>query len=147
MFSAVFVFQVFRLFKVPKKFWKNYIKNQRKGTFRKNQEGAGGPPPGTQAPWWCAPGDGHARGAPGSLVDPLAAPLRLYITPAEETPNIEVFSRSPLCTAAAAISRLGLPGDAARTLCRKEESPPGVPPSPWTPPGCAVSSPPWAMGP
>src|SRR3954469_9307669 len=31
------------------------------------------------------------QGAPGSLVDPLAAPLRLYLPPAEEIPNIEVF--------------------------------------------------------
>src|ERR1043165_7818519 len=61
MFSAVFVFHVFRLFKVPKKFWKNYIKNQRDGTFRDHQErkgdhhqtakraGGAGPP-------WAAPG-------------------------------------------------------------------------------------------
>src|SRR3954471_17936046 len=48
-------------------------------------------------------------------------------------------------TAAATISRSGLPGDAAPTPCRKEESPPEAPPSPWTPPGCAVSSPPWTM--
>ena len=34
---------------------------------------------------------GRARGALGSLVDPLAAPLRLYIAIMEETPNIEVF--------------------------------------------------------
>ena len=30
---------------------------------------------------------------------------------------------------------------------RKNHAPPGVHPSPWTPPGCAVSSPPWTMGP
>src|ERR1043165_7089146 len=38
--------------KCPKKFRKNYIKNQRDGTFRKSQEGAGGPPPGTQEGAW-----------------------------------------------------------------------------------------------
>src|ERR1041384_4657241 len=31
------------------------------------------------------------QGAPGPLVAPLAAPLRLYIPPAEEIPNIQVF--------------------------------------------------------
>src|SRR3954470_22138362 len=69
----------------------NQIKNQHVGTFRKHLGGARGPPPGTQAPWWRALGAGRPRGAPGSLVEPLTAPLRLYITPAEEIPNIEVF--------------------------------------------------------
>src|ERR1043165_2211003 len=48
-------------------------------------------PPGPQAPWWRRPGEGRARGAPGSLEDPLADPLCLYIAPDEETPNIEVL--------------------------------------------------------
>ena len=73
------------------KFQKNQIKNQRVGTFRNNLGGARGPPPGTQVPWWRGPGLGRARGTPGSLVDPLASPLRLYLPPDEETPNIEVI--------------------------------------------------------
>src|SRR3954468_4529720 len=79
MFSAVFVFQVFRLFKVPKKFRKNYIKNQRPGSFRKNQEGAGGPPPGTQEGAWRGPTLGRARGPPGCPGWPPDSPLRLYL--------------------------------------------------------------------
>src|ERR1043165_1313375 len=74
LFSVVFVFQVFRLFKVPKKFRKNYIKNQRDGTFRKNQKGEGGPPPGTQEGAWRGPTLGRARGAPGCPMAPLDAP-------------------------------------------------------------------------
>src|ERR1043165_1452433 len=62
MFSAVFVFQVFRLFKVPKKFRNFFIKNQRDGTFRKSQEGAGGPPPGSQEGAWRGP-PGPRQGA------------------------------------------------------------------------------------
>src|ERR1041384_3283658 len=61
VFYCIF-FQVFRLFKVPKKFQKNYIKNQRDGTFRKSQEGAGGPPPGTQEGAWRGP-PGPRQGA------------------------------------------------------------------------------------
>src|SRR4051812_26679803 len=91
LFSAVFVFQVFPILKVLQKFRKNYIKNQRRGTFRNHQKREGGDPPGLQAPWWRGPGVECARDPPGSLVDPLASPLRLYIALAEETPNIEVF--------------------------------------------------------
>src|SRR3954464_8779966 len=58
LFSAVFVFQVFPLRKLPEKFQKKYIKNQRSGTFQELEvqpEGGhqgprppGGPPP---PPW------------------------------------------------------------------------------------------------
>src|SRR3954463_921648 len=62
-----------------------------------NLGGARGPPPGAQAPWWRALGAGRARGAPGPLVAPLAAPLRLYILrdekPLEKEP---FFAISPL---------------------------------------------------
>src|SRR3954471_22225466 len=75
LFSAVFVFQVFRLLKVPKKFWENYIKNQRQGTFRNNQEREGGPPPGDQEGPWRGPTLGRARRHPGCPVGPLNAPL------------------------------------------------------------------------
>src|SRR4051812_33116471 len=66
---------VFPILKVLQKFRKNYIKNQHRGTFRNHQKREGGDPPGLQAPWWRGPGVGRARDPPGSLVDPLAAPL------------------------------------------------------------------------
>src|SRR4051812_42843395 len=78
-------------------------------------------------------------GPPGCPPSPIYYPL-------EGIPNIKVFSRSRLCTTAA-VSRSGLLGDATSAPCRNEEPPPGDPPSPWTPPGCALSSPPWTMGP
>src|SRR4051812_16662194 len=61
------------------KFRKNTIKNQHTGSFGKHLGGAKGDPPGPQAPslsalWW-----GRAKGPPGTLVAPLAAPLRFYI--------------------------------------------------------------------
>src|ERR1041384_1342112 len=108
------------------KFRKNYIKNQRRGTFRNHQKREGGDPPGPQAPWWHGPGLGRARGALGSLVDPLVAPPFAYILPSQRKPLIsKFFAQSPLCTAAAAVSRSGLPGDAAPAPCWKEETPPG----------------------
>src|ERR1043165_5745405 len=96
MFSAVFVFQVFRLFKVPKKFRKNYIKNQRDGTFRKSQEGAGGPPPGTQEGAW--------RGPPGPRQEASSLPwvppppdssLRRYLPLESENPRRKPFFVKP----------------------------------------------------
>src|SRR4051812_16397133 len=147
MFSAVFVFQVFPILKVLQKFRKNYIKNQRRGTFRNRKKREGGDPPRLQAPLWRDP----RGGAPGTLMDPWWTPWVppfAYILPSRRKPLIsKFFSPSPLCTAAAAVSRSGLPGEAAPAPCPKEEPPPGDPPSPWTPPGCAVSSPPWTMGP
>src|SRR3954471_1384267 len=92
LFSAVFVFQVFRLFKVPKKFRKNYIKNQRDGTFRSHQErqGGGGTTRDQEGPWR-GPTLGRARRPPGFLVGPLDAPLRLYSPLGVETPNTDPF--------------------------------------------------------
>ena len=46
LFSAVFVFQVFRPLKVLQNFRKNYIKNQRPGSFRNHQGRRGGAPQG-----------------------------------------------------------------------------------------------------
>src|SRR3954465_8526058 len=100
-----FLFHVFRLLKVLQKFWKNQIKNQRVGTFRNHLGGARGPPPGTQAPWWRALGAGRAKGAPGSLVDPLSAPFAYILPPRRKSLIWKSFSRSPLCTTAAAVSR------------------------------------------
>ena len=73
------------------KIWENQIKNQREGTFRKHLGGARGTPLGAQAPWWRGQGVERAAYPPGCLVAPLGAPLGLYLAPAEETPNVEVF--------------------------------------------------------
>ena len=79
-----------------KKFREKYIKNQRDGTFRNNQEREGGPPPGDQEGPWHGPTLGRARRPPGCLVGPLDAP-RLYLALGVETPNIDLFSaNSPL---------------------------------------------------
>ena len=53
---------------MPKKFQENYIKNQRQGTFRNNQERTGGPPPGDQEGPWRGLGWGRASCPPGWLV-------------------------------------------------------------------------------
>src|ERR1043165_3304803 len=95
MFSSVFVFQVFRLFKVPKKFRKKYIKNQRPGSFWKNQRREAGPPLGSQKGPWRGPTLGRAGHPPGCPVGPLAAPLRLYLPFGVETPNQEPFFVKP----------------------------------------------------
>src|SRR4051812_44526079 len=75
LFSAVFVFQVFRPLKVLQKFRRNYTKNQRHDSFLNNQSGAIGPPPGPQAPWWHGQGVGRAAYPPGFLVAPSVPPL------------------------------------------------------------------------
>src|SRR4051794_37215104 len=90
-----------------------------------------------------APPLGQSGHPPGCPVAPLGAPFGLYLVPAEETPNIDMlFMFSSLYRRLRCI-KIG----AARRSCRKEEPPPGDHPLPWTPPGCAVSSPPWTMGP
>src|SRR3954462_4262413 len=73
LFSAVFVFQVFRPLKVLQKFQKNKIKNQRSGSFPNNQDREGGPPPGDQEGPWRGPTLGRARTPPGCLVGPPGA--------------------------------------------------------------------------
>ena len=131
--------------KVLQKIWKNYIKIQRHGSFPNHQSGSRGPPPGAQAPWWRGQGGGRVGFPPGCLVAPSVPPLA-YIYPPRRKPLISIsYSRSPICTTTAAVSRLGLPGEAASAPCRKEEPPSGDHTSPWTPPGCVVSSPlgPW----
>src|SRR4051812_15523911 len=123
-----------------------FYKNQCHGSFRNNQEMAGGPPPWAHVGFWRGSPLGCARDPSGVLVAPLGAPLA-YIYPQRRKPLISIsYSRSPLCTAAA-VSRSGLPGEAAPAPCWKEEPPPGDHPLPWTPPGCSVSSPSWNMGP
>src|SRR4051812_45229724 len=67
--------------------------------------------------------------APGTLLTALwvpSMPAFAYIYPSGWKPLISIsLSRTPLCTAAAAVSRSGLPGEAAPAPCRKEEPPPG----------------------
>src|SRR3954470_16096671 len=92
LFSAIFVFQVFRPLKVLQKFRKNQIKNKRSGSFLNNQEREGGPPPGDQEGPWRGPALGRGRRPPGCLVGPPGAPLRLYLALWVETPNINPFS-------------------------------------------------------
>src|ERR1041385_7949533 len=97
LFSAVFVFQVFRPLKVLQKFRKHYIKDQRPGSLRKHQRREGGPPQGLQKGPWHGPTLGRAREPLGCPMAPLGAPLRLYLPPAMETPNIDPsFAISPL---------------------------------------------------
>src|SRR3954470_13732138 len=129
----------------PKISEKLYKKSASRKALESPKEGRG-PPQGLQKGPWRGPTLGRAREPPGCPVAPLGAPLRLYLPPEEETPNIDLlFANSSLyrCTA---ISRSGLPGEAALAPCRKEEPPPGDHPSPWTPPECAVSSPPLDHG-
>src|SRR3954467_16001975 len=107
--------------KIPGK----YKKNQRNRSFRNHQEREGGPPPGSQEGRWRSPTLGRAKDPPDCLVGPLDAPFT-YIYPSGWKPLISIsFSRTPLCTAAPAVSRSGLPGEAAPAPCRKEEPPPG----------------------
>src|ERR1041385_7392436 len=90
-FSAVFVFQVFRPLKVPNKFRKNTIKNQRPGSFPNHQEGKGADPPGPQEGPWRGPTLGRARRPPGCPMAPLSSPLCLYLPPVMETPIIDLL--------------------------------------------------------
>jgi len=61
------------------------------GNLLEPRRRARGGPPGLQAPWWRGPRGRHAKDPSGSLVDPLGAPLCIYIALAEETPKIEVI--------------------------------------------------------
>src|SRR3954464_4777206 len=72
LFSAVFVFQVFPLRKLPKKFRKKYIKNQRLGTFQdpegEPEGGHQGPRrPGGAGPLLAAPGGAWAPQVPSDV--------------------------------------------------------------------------------
>src|SRR3954467_10751900 len=75
------------------------------------------------------PGAAPAWAALGALLADLwvpSAPTSAYIyTPSGNPRKRNPFSRNPLCSAAAAVSRSGLPGEAASAPCRKEKPPPG----------------------
>src|SRR3954471_5399016 len=87
------------------------------------------------------------QGVPGSLVDPLAAPLRLYLPPEEDIPNIEVlFPMSSLYRRRRRF-KIGAAKRSCPSTLPEGGTTSGSPSSPWTPPGCVVSSPPWTMGP
>ena len=70
---------------------RKYIKNQRDGTFRSNQERQVGATTRDQEGPWHGPTPGHARRPLGFLVGPLDAPLRLYLPLGVETPNTDPF--------------------------------------------------------
>src|SRR3954469_17837546 len=91
LFSAVFVFQVFRLLKVLRKIRENYIKNKRPGTFRNHQRRQGGATTRDQEGPWRGPTLGRAKRPPGFLVGPLDTPLRLYLPLGVETPKTDPF--------------------------------------------------------
>src|ERR1041385_2042490 len=96
LFSAVFLFQVSPLLKVPEKFREKYRKNQHTGSFAKSPRGARGEPegPGGQR---ARPGPWPRQGAPGAPVQPLAAPFRLFIPRDEKPSGTEpFFAISPL---------------------------------------------------
>src|SRR3954465_14465136 len=95
MFSAVFVFQVFRLFKVPNKIWKNYIKisvNEPSGRTKRWKGGHHQGPrrvPGAAPPW----------AAPGGLLASLwvlSAPPSPIFTPRPETLGNRTLFRETL---------------------------------------------------
>src|SRR3954468_16442912 len=103
--------------KIPKK----YIQNQRPGSLRNHQRRRGGPPQGLQKGPWRGPTLGRARGPPGCPVDPLGAPLRLYLPPDEEPPNIDLLFPFSSLYRRHCRFKIGLPGEAAPAPCRKEE--------------------------
>src|ERR1041385_5901044 len=133
-FSAVFVFQVFRLIKVPKKFRKNYIKNQRAGSFWNNQGREPGPPPGSQKGPWRGPNP-RARQAPSW--QPWVAPrrpLRLYNPLGVETPKQDLFSPEAIPISAAIENKLRGDRIPVPAPCRDGEVPPDSSPSTLLPP-------------
>src|ERR1043165_8833878 len=62
--SCYFCISGFPAIKSAPKFRKNYIKNQRHGSFRNNQDMAGGPPPRAQEGAWRGPTLGRATCPP-----------------------------------------------------------------------------------
>src|SRR3954469_2376874 len=73
--------------KIPEKLYKKSA-SRKPPESPKEERGA---PQGLQKGPWRGPTLGRARGPPGCPVDPLGAPLRLYLPPDEETPNIDLL--------------------------------------------------------
>src|SRR3954468_14795821 len=134
MFSAVFVFQVFRPLKVLQKFQKNYIKNQRPGSFRNHQGRRGGPPQGLQKGPWRGPTLGRAGHPPGCPVAPLVLPFGPIFTPAEETLIPDPFSPEEILISAAIADKLRGTRIPLPAPCRDGEVPPDSSPSTLLPP-------------
>src|ERR1043165_1123477 len=85
----------FPIIKVPNKSRKNYIKNQRSGSFRNNQDTVGGPPPASQEGAWRGPALGRATCPPECHVAPLGAPFGPYFYPRGGNPDSRpLFARS-----------------------------------------------------
>ena len=135
LFSAVFVFQVFPLRELPEKSRKNYIKisvPEASWHPKYSRRGATRAPGALVArpPSW--PRRGGRLGPPGLRRCP---PLAYIYTASRNPRGRNPFSRSHLCSAAAALPRSGAPGELFPAPCRRGGSPPGASPPPWTPPG------------
>src|SRR3954466_5600046 len=95
MFSAVFVFQVFRLFKVVRKIQKSYIKKSRDGTFQNHQSMEGAHHQATRR----VPGAAPPWAAPGGLLAALwvlsPPPFRLYLPLVRKPLETEPFFAKP----------------------------------------------------
>src|SRR3954462_9755603 len=80
-------------------------------------------------------------------------PSQLIIRPGWDAPHVRCFPRvfcAWPCLLRQVGTALGSPCDCivtGITYANPGSRHPGDPPSPWMPPGCAVSSPPWTMGP
>src|SRR4051812_29201058 len=112
-------------------------------SFLKSQSGAEGPPPGAQEPLGRGQEGRRTREAP----DPLVPYFRLYKAPATEAPNIDLFLLFSSLFPRRRRFEIGAAWRRCPAPCRWEGLLPGVPPHPGTPPGCAVISLPWTMGP
>src|ERR1044071_4659443 len=94
--SAVFFCACFWIFRYAGKIPKNYIKNQRSGSFRQ----AKGGPQGSQGATRRGPGAAQLLAAPPPLLGashpPWARTWTLFYPPVEETSKEESLFRSPL---------------------------------------------------
>ena len=102
--------------KIPEKLYKKSAFQKLPGT----RSTAGGGPPGLQAPWWRGPPPGRAGGVPGPPRSPLMPPLAYIYTAFRNPRGRNPFSRSHLCSAAAALPRSGAPGELFPAPCRGE---------------------------
>src|SRR3954467_2796150 len=80
LFSAVFVFQVFPLRKLPEKFRKKYIKNQRSGSFQDPEGEPEGGHQGSRRPGGAAPSWPRRGGAWALQVSSDVTPWPIFNT-------------------------------------------------------------------